>query len=87
MLLVAGVPLRGNVVIVKLTEVAPAGTVTVVGTEANVGFWLLSFTTKPPAAAGPFSVTVPVVVVPPTTVLGEMLTVVTTGRTILSCLP
>jgi len=87
MLNVIGAPVRGTVDIGKVTEVAPAGTVTVAGTAPIVGFWLKSFTTKPPAAAGPFSVIVPVVEVPPTTEFGEMLTAETTGRTILILVP
>jgi len=87
MLNVIGAPVRGTVVIGKVTEVAPAGTVTVAGTEPIVGFWLDRFTTKPPVAAGPFSVIVPVVEVPPTTEFGEILTADTIGRTILTFAP
>jgi hypothetical protein len=51
----------GNVLIVKLTLVAPAGTVTVAGTGARAGLVLESFTTTPPIGAAAASVTVPVV--------------------------
>ena len=47
-------------VIVKVFEVAPAGTSTVVGTVAFLVSPLLSVTERPPAGAAPLSVTVPV---------------------------
>jgi len=57
------------VVIVKLTEVEPAGAVTVEGTAA---FALLEvkLTTAPPGPAAPLSVTEPTATVPPTTEAG-----------------
>jgi hypothetical protein len=57
------------VVIVKVAEVAPAGTVTVAGTVAAE---LLDerFTTEPPVGAAFESVTVPVVLLPPTITFG-----------------
>ena len=60
----------GCVVTVKVTDIAPAGTLTLAGTVAMLVFALVRVTTTPPAGAGPLSVTVPVVVPPPLTVLG-----------------
>lgn len=62
-----------EVVIVKLAEVDPAGTVTV------AGVWTLDvlhakLTDAPPAGAGPFRATVPEAESPPTTDAGEMTT-------------
>src|SRR4051794_31615373 len=50
--------------------VAPSGTVTVGGTVAAVELLLDRITAVPPAGAGAATVTVPVEVVPPTTVVG-----------------
>jgi hypothetical protein len=62
------------VVIVKLTDVAPAGTVTHTGTEAD-GDELCSGTIAPPAGAGPFRVTVfAVVLLPPVVEAGDRTT-------------
>ena len=71
------------VVIVKVAVVAPAATVTVAG---RVAFELLDVkpTLRPPVGAGPVSVTVPVEGLPPITVLGETLTLVTVGGLIVS---
>jgi len=57
-----------RVVIVKLADVAPAGTVTEAGTVAAAGTELVRDTTSPPGGAAPLSVTPPVttVVDPPT---------------------
>src|SRR4051794_32684288 len=55
----------GNVALV-----APSGTVTVGGTVATVGLLLARITAVPPAGAGAATVTVPVEVVPPGTVVG-----------------
>jgi hypothetical protein len=60
----------GEVWIVKFTDVAPAGTVTVLGTWTTEGFSDTIETTAPPAGAGPLSVTVPIVELPPWTVRG-----------------
>lgn len=59
-----------NVVTVKLALVAPAGTVTVVGTLAAPGRLLESATLVPPAGAALGSVTVPVAGFPPGTLVG-----------------
>src|SRR6267142_1578089 len=50
----------GAVAIGNVADVAPAGTVTLAGTDAYCGWLLRSGTTTPPAVAGPVSVTVPV---------------------------
>ena len=55
---------------VNVARVCPAGIVTEVGTVATFVLLLLSRTTAPPAGAGAFSDTVPVLLLPPTTVLG-----------------
>ena len=53
----------------KVALLAPAGTVTLAGTAAAA--WLLeSVTWAPPVGAGPFSVTVPVALAPPVTLVG-----------------
>src|SRR5207245_999418 len=57
------------VVIVNGALVAPAGTVTLPGTEA-AELLLDSVTCVPPAGAGPSSVAVPVELLPPVTVVG-----------------
>jgi hypothetical protein len=57
------------VVTVKVALVAPAATVTVAGTEA-VPPDADSVITAPLAGAGPFNITVPVALTPPTNVVG-----------------
>ena len=54
----------------KVALVAPAGTVTLPATVATAGLLLDSVTGAPPAGAGPFSLTVPVELLPPVTVVG-----------------
>lgn len=53
------------VVISKLIELEPAGTVTLAGTMAREGRLLVSATFKPPRGAGPVRAIVPVAVPPP----------------------
>jgi hypothetical protein len=60
---------------VKFALVAPAGTVTLLGTEATLELLLLRFTTNPPEGAAAVSVTVPVTLLPPTTLVGFRLSV------------
>jgi hypothetical protein len=55
---------------VKLADVDPAATVTLLGTLTRIGLLLDRRTNTPPAGAGPLSTTVPVEGVPPLTVLG-----------------
>jgi hypothetical protein len=62
----------GTVETVKLAEVAPDGTVTLSGTVATAVLLLESDTTCPPDPAAPVSVTVPVALVPPSTLIGLM---------------
>jgi hypothetical protein len=50
--------------------VAPAGTVMLLGTEAILAELLERVTLRPPVGAGPLSVTVPVELLPPFTVVG-----------------
>lgn len=59
-----------RVVITKVAEVAPCGTVTVDGTVALPVSLLLSVTVTPPAGAAPFNVTVPVELAGAVTVFG-----------------
>jgi hypothetical protein len=53
----------------NVADVAPSGTVTLVGTKAGEPF-VHRLTTRPPAGAAVFKVTVPVVETPPSTVFG-----------------
>jgi hypothetical protein len=59
-----------RVVIVKVAVVAPAGMVTVAGTEAFFVSLLRRVTERPPSPAGPLSVTVPVEMAGAVTVVG-----------------
>jgi len=72
---VDAVVVTGEVVTVNAAVVAPAATVTDDGTDA---FELLDvrLTTFPPLAAAPLRVTVPVADVPPTTAVGDTVTLV-----------
>ena len=70
----------GNVVIVKVALVAPAGTVTVAGTLAEPGRLLPRLTATPPLGAALPSVTVPVALVPPATLVGLTVSAVSAGR-------
>ena len=65
--------------IAKVADVVPAGTVTLDGGVAMVGLELCNATRAPPAGAGADRMTVPVTVVPPTTVLGLTLNAVSVG--------
>ena len=74
-----------SVVMVKLTVVAPAGTVTVAGTRATVVVPLVRVTMTASVAA-PVSVTVPVLFTPPRTDVGFNVKVDTnrTGFTVMA---
>ena len=73
-MIVTGVAVvTATVVAVKVAVVLPAATVTVAGTLAEA-LPLVSETTAPPVGAGLFSVTVPVELLPPTTLVGFTLT-------------
>ena len=65
------------VVAVNVAEVAPAGMTTVAGTTA-LDDPEVKLTVSPPVGAGPSSVTVPVLFVPPVTVAGDKLSPVNT---------
>jgi hypothetical protein len=69
----------GEVVTVNVAVVAPEATVTLAGTVATEVLLLLIVTRAPPPGAGPFSVTVPVDELPPTTEFGLNVTEVTWG--------
>ena len=67
------------VVIAKLVLVEPAAMVTLPGTCATEILLLCKVILAPPAGAGPVSVTVPVELFPPTTVVGVLANVDRTG--------
>jgi hypothetical protein len=69
----------GLVVTVNVAVVALAATVTLAGTRAAAVLLLDSVTTAPLAGAGPFSVTVPVDELPPSTEVGFKLTELSTA--------
>ena len=71
-------PLTAVVLTTKVAEVFPAGIVAVAGTEAEVKV-LDNLTTKPPVGAWPPRVTVPLLGVPPATVVGFKVTEVSEG--------
>jgi hypothetical protein len=60
----------GIVVTVNVAVVAPAATVRLAGTVAAAALLLVSVTTAPADGAGPLSVTVPCVGLPPFTMAG-----------------
>jgi hypothetical protein len=64
---------------VKLAEVAPAGTVTADGASATAGFELVIDTVTPALPAGPLSFTVPFVVRPLITVPGVTVKLLSRG--------
>ena len=77
------------VAMLNVALVAPAATVTLAGTEA-AALLLESVTCAPPAGAGPFSVTVPELGLPPVTLAGLMPSEEITGGTTVSealCVP
>jgi len=59
-----------NVVIVKLADVCPPGTLTIPGARATLALLVASVTEIPPAGAGALRNTVPVALVPPRTLVG-----------------
>jgi hypothetical protein len=73
--IVRAVPLvTALVVTAKVAVVAPATTVTLVGTCATAVLLLESVTTAPPEGAAPLNVTVPVEPLPPITLVGLSVT-------------
>jgi len=66
----------GEVVATKSTLSCPSGIVTVAGTRTS-GVLLVTRTVLPPLGAGPLSVTVPVVELPPATRFGLRVTEIT----------
>ena len=70
----------GKVVTVKLALVAPAGTVTLAGTLAARGRLLPRLTATPPTGAALASLTVPVAVAPPATLVGFTVSAVSAGK-------
>lgn len=72
-----------TVLTVNVAEVAPAATVTVAGTVADVELEL-RLTGYPPVGAALEMVTVPVLLVPPTTLVGFNVTLLTVGPSTMS---
>jgi hypothetical protein len=68
------VPLTARVVTVNVALVAPAPTVTLAGTVATDVLLLVKLTAAPPVGAALLSVTIPVDVPPPVTLVGLKLT-------------
>ena len=66
-----------RVVITKVTEFLPSGTVTLGGTVAFPVSLLLSVTETPPAGAAPFNVTVPIELAGAVTAVGSTVRFVT----------
>ena len=64
----------GLVAIAKLALMAPDATVTLPGTDATAAFELERLTSSPPLGAALVRVTVPVAPLPPTTVVGLVVT-------------
>jgi hypothetical protein len=69
-IVVEPVVVAGSVGIANVAKVAPAGIVMLAGTVARASTELVRVTTAPPAGAGASSVTVPVALIPPTTLAG-----------------
>jgi len=69
----------GLVLIANVAELCVAGTINVVGTDADTGSELEMLTSAPPAGAGPVSVRVPFDGTPPLTVVGERVSIESAG--------
>jgi hypothetical protein len=69
---------------VKVALIDPAATVTLGGTWATAVLLLVSVTTAPPVGAAPLSVTVPIELDPPTTLVGlrDTAEILSTGATV-----
>jgi hypothetical protein len=79
---VAALVVTGREVIGNEAIVVPEATVTLAGTVARVVTELVSVTTVPPAGAAAFSVTVPVVPIPPRTLVWPRERVARSGVTV-----
>ncbi len=75
------------VLTVNVALLAPAATVTLVGTVATAVLLLDKLTTAPPLGASPLSVTVPCEVFPPVTLVGETPTPVSVSDVLLTTTP
>ena len=69
------------VVTVNVTDVAPAGTMTLAGTPTSVGFELRNDTAVPPLPAGAVNVARPAVDAPPTMLVLVSVTLASAGAT------